>query len=183
MSNSSLTTENLRKSVYCSLFTALIIIGAYISIPIPISPVPIVLADFFVMLAGLFLGTKHGLISVILYLSLGVIGLPVFSNAGGGIAFIFGPTGGFLLGYLPLVAIIGLSTLSPKFSVVKYLALLLVGNIFLYLAGILWLNIMGNLNWSTSVAIGLVPFLPGTIVKIVVVLAIGRAFLNKDVEI
>lgn len=64
--------------VYCALFTALIIIGGYISIPIPVGPVPIVLADFFVMITGLFLGLKYGLISTALYLALGALGMPVF---------------------------------------------------------------------------------------------------------
>ena len=77
MLSNNKTTLSLRMSVYCALFTALII-GSYISMPIPIGPIPIVLAGFFVMLAGLFIGGKHGLLSVGLYLSLGALGIPIF---------------------------------------------------------------------------------------------------------
>jgi len=104
-------------TVYCALFTALIIIGGYISIPIPVGPVPIVLADFFVMVTGLFLGFKYGLISTALYLALGALGLPVFAGGSAGLAVLVGPTGGFLFGYLLVVASIGFITGKRKPSI------------------------------------------------------------------
>ena len=171
--------QNLRMTVYCALFTALIIIGAYISIPIPIGPVPITLADFFVMLTGFFLGAKYGFLTVVLYLALGTIGLPVFSNGGSGFAFLFGPTGGFLFGYLFLVVGIGLFIDNLKSSFIIDLLALLVGNVLLYAVGITWLRVTLDMTWSAAVLAGLIPFIPGTIVKIIVALAIGRMFVPR----
>jgi len=160
-------------SVYCALFTALIIIGSYISIPIPISPVPIVLADFFVMLTGLFLGWKYGLLSVGLYIALGVLGLPVFAGGTSGLAMLFGPTGGFLFGYLLLVATIGFLTHIPRSMFILDLIAVLLGNVFMYVVGVTWLKITLEMNWLAAIAAGFVPFLPGTIVKIIVVLFVS----------
>lgn len=176
------TTPNVRMTVYCALFTALIIIGAYISIPIPGSPVPVVLADFFVMLAGLFIGGKYGLLSVGLYLGVGVIGFPVFSNGGSGFAFLLGPTGGFLVGYLLLVAAIGFITHKKTDSLTLNLLALIIGNIFLYTLGITWLLVSTRLSLPVAIASGLLPFLPGTIIKIIVVLTLGKVFGSRIKE-
>lgn len=176
MSSFQNSSPDLRKTVYCALFTALIIIGAYISIPLPVGPVPVVLADFFVMLAGLFMGAKSGFLIVLLYLFLGAIGMPVFSSGGAGLAFLMGPTGGFLLGYFPLVVIIGITT-PPQGSFIRTLVGVVIGNIFLYTFGIIWLRNSLNMSWAISVTAGLVPFLPGTVIKIIVVLGIYRSFV------
>jgi len=172
-----ISTSNLRKTVHCALFTALIIIGAYISIPIPVGPVPIALADFFVMLTGLFMGAKYGMLIVILYLALGILGMPVFSSGGAGLAFILGPTGGFLMGYLPLVTVIGFSTPKQSYSLIRTLIGIVIGNIFLYALGIIWLRMSLDLSWGLSIASGLTPFLPGTIIKIIVALGISRTLV------
>lgn len=182
MQHSQSESLNLWVTVYCSLFTALIIIGAYISIPLPIGPVPIVLADFFVMLTGLFLGWKYGLLTVTVYLGLGALGLPVFSGGGSGLVMLFGPTGGFLIGYLLLVVIIGLVTSAAKTSWFLNLIAVLLGNVALYSVGIIWLKITLEMNWATAVGVGLIPFLPGTVIKILVVLAISRRIEPKFKE-
>ena len=173
------STPNIRMMVYCSLFTALIIIGTYMAIPIPISPVPIVLADFFVMLAGLFIGWKYGLISVLLYWGLGLLGLPVFSGASSGFAAFVGPTGGFLIGYLLLVVMIGVIVDKGKPTWMTHLVALLLGNILLYTSGIVWLKISLDMNWVAAITAGLVPFIPGTIIKIVAVLVIGKTLVLR----
>ena len=144
------------------------------SIPIPVGPVPIVLADFFVMLTGLFMGWKYGVLSVGLYLGLGVLGLPVFSGGSSGFAAIWGPTGGFLIGYLLLAATIGFITSKGKSWFITDLIGILLGNAFLYALGITWLKIRLEMSWPAAVTTGLVPFIPGTIIKIVVALAISR---------
>ena len=90
------TSKNLKRMIFTSLLTALMIIGAYIRIPL--GPVPIVLTNMFVVLAGLLLGPFWGIAGAGLYLLLGLIGLPVFSG-GGGPAYFAGPTGGYLIGY------------------------------------------------------------------------------------
>lgn len=93
--------DNLSYSVYAALFAGLITAGAYISLPLPFSPVPVALQSLFVLVAGILLPPRWALASVGLYLVLGAIGLPVFSAARGGLAHFAGPTGGYLLGFLP----------------------------------------------------------------------------------
>lgn len=89
----NLKTKDL---VLCALFVALIAIGAFIKIPIPV--VPFTLQFLFTMLAGLLLGPELGFISVITYIIIGLIGLPIFSE-GGGIAYIFKPSFGYIIGF------------------------------------------------------------------------------------
>ena len=98
--------EQLRMTVYASLLAALTAAGAYLAIPI--GPVPIVLQNLFVFLSGLLLGPRWGVASVGVYLLAGVLGLPVFAGGVGGIGRFAGPTGGYLLGFLPAVYVIGL---------------------------------------------------------------------------
>lgn len=81
----------------CSLFTALIAVGAFLKIPIPL--VPITLQGLFTILAALLLGAKWGTLSVLLYIVIGLLGVPIFTQ-GGGISYIFIPTFGYLLGYI-----------------------------------------------------------------------------------
>jgi biotin transport system substrate-specific component len=173
------STLDLRMTVYCALFTALIIIGAYISVPIPLGPIPIVLTDLFIMLAGLFLGYKYSLISVGLYLGLGLIGLPVFAGGNAGLAVLFGPTGGFLVGYLLLAASAGWIAGKTKPSAVTYVMALAVGNMLMYAVGIPWLKMVTGFTWLTALAAGLTPFIPGAAVKIIVAVALASALLPR----
>ena len=170
---------NLRMTVYVALFTALIIIGGYISIPLPIGPVPIVLADFFTMVTGVFLGYRWGLTSVALYLCLGILGLPVFAGGKAGLAVLFGPTGGFLFGYLFLVAVVGFIVHKGKPSLFKTAMALVAGNLLLYGVGVTWLKTVLKIGWPAAVAAGLIPFIPGIIIKIVVASALARTLLPR----
>ncbi|MCL2719091.1 MAG: biotin transporter BioY [Lachnospiraceae bacterium] len=172
-------TLNIRMTVYCALFTALIIVGGYISIPIPIGPVPIVLADFFVMLAGLFLGFKYAFISISLYLALGLIGLPVFAGGTSGLAVIFGPTGGFIIGYILMGVCIGFITTKMKVTIISLMIALIAGNILLYLAGVPWLKFNMKLSWPAAITIGFIPFTAGIVIKIAAAVALGYAFLPQ----
>lgn len=179
MTKNTVPSLNLHMTVYCALFTALIIIGGYISIPIPIGPIPIALADFFVMVAGLFLGLKYGLISTALYLALGFLGMPVFAGGKAGLAVLAGPTGGFLFGYLFVAASVGFLARIGKPSIAKNLIALTVGNLLLYSVGVPWLKLQTGIPWAAALTAGLTPFIPGIMVKIVVASALGRALLPR----
>ena len=100
-----LSTKEL---VTAAVFTAVTVVLAQISIPMP-SNVPITLQTFAIALCGYALGAKLGSISVITYLLLGAIGAPVFSNCRGGIGMLFGYTGGFLFGFIPMALLCGLA--------------------------------------------------------------------------
>jgi biotin transport system substrate-specific component len=99
------SAASLRMTVYASLMAALVAAGAYLAIPI--GPVPIVLQNLFVFLSGLLLGPRWGAASIGVYLLAGSLGLPVFAGGVGGIGRFVGPTGGYLLGFLPAVYVIG----------------------------------------------------------------------------
>ena len=92
-----------RDIAHIALFTALMAVCAWIMIPFA---VPFTMQTFAVMLAAAVLGTKHALVSLVLYLTLGIIGIPVFSGFAGGFGVFAGPTGGYLIGFLPMVPVI-----------------------------------------------------------------------------
>lgn len=165
-------SSQLQMTVYSSLMAALIAVGAFIAVPV--GPVPIVLQNLFVMLAALLLGSKWGLASVGLYLLAGICGLPVFSGGGAGLGHFFGPTGGYLIGYIPAVFVIGL--VSEKTGSMLFRVVALVGGAALvYLFGVSWLKVATGMTLAKTMAVGMFPFLVGDAIKIVAALFIARA--------
>ncbi len=162
--------------VLACLFSALIIVGAYIAIPLPGIPVPIVLQNLFVMLAALILGPVWGTISVLLYLFLGIIGLPVFSGGTGGLARLWGPTGGFLVGYIPSTLCMGLiSRIGSRLSWWKAALAIVAGSVLLYACGIPVLKFAIHKSWLQTFAIGALPFLPGDAIKALIAVPIAMS--------
>jgi biotin transport system substrate-specific component len=159
--------------VFASLLAALMTAGAYISIPL--GPVPIVLQNMFVFLAGLLLGSRWGLASVGVYLLAGACGLPVFAGGMGGIGRIVGPTGGYLIGYLPAVFIIGYISAKGAVRMGYDIIAMIGGTIVLYACGVTWLKILTGMSWSKTLAVGMYPFLVGDALKIAAAAAIARA--------
>lgn len=93
--------------VYCGVFATITAILSQVSIPMP-AGVPLTLQTFAISLAGIILGSKRGFVSILVYVLIGTIGLPVFSGFSGGIGTIVGPTGGFILSFPIMSFIIGL---------------------------------------------------------------------------
>lgn len=165
-------TDPLRMMVYAALFAALTAAGAYLFIPI--GPVPIVLQNMFVFLCGLLLGSRWGLTSVGVYLFAGACGLPVFAGGLGGIGRILGPTGGYLVGYMPAVYLIGkISERTDQRAIYDVIAMI-CGSFILYACGITWLKILTGMTWAKTLAIGMYPFLIGDALKIAAVVAIAK---------
>jgi biotin transport system substrate-specific component len=167
------SSSQLRMMVFASLLAALMTAGAYISIPL--GPVPIVLQNMFVFLAGLLLGSRWGLASVGVYLLAGACGLPVFAGGMGGIGRIVGPTGGYLIGYLPAVFIIGYISAKGAARMGYDIIAMIGGTIVLYACGVTWLKILTGMSWSKTLAVGMYPFLVGDALKIAAAAAIARA--------
>lgn len=144
-----------------------------LSIAIPISPVPISLTNFAIYLSLYVLGQKRGTVSFLVYLLLGFIGLPVFSKGQGGAGILFGPTGGYLIGFV-FMALIGGWFIEhfPKKYVVQFVGLVL-GTMVCYAFGTVWLAYVGKLSLAKATAAGVLPFLPGDLVKIVLSILIG----------
>jgi biotin transport system substrate-specific component len=159
--------SDIRKMALSSLFAALISVGAFIRIPVPISPVPVTLQVLFIFLAGAMLGARWGLMSVMLYLLLGIVGLPVFSGGSSGIGVLLGPTGGYLIGFAAAAFIIG--AFSEKLgtsSVLKNAVFMFAGLLIIYLFGATYLMYVAQISIDSAVLLGVIPYLPGDLLKL-----------------
>jgi biotin transport system substrate-specific component len=171
VNNETNVSEQLRLTVHASLLAALIAAGAFISVPI--GPVPIVLQNMFVLLAGLLLGSRWGLAAVGIYLLAGAFGLPVFAGGIGGIGRFAGPTGGYLIGYLPAVFIVGLLSTYGK-TALDIIGMIL-GTFIIYSVGVIWLQWITGMALSNALAVGIYPFLIGDALKIAAAVTIAKA--------
>ncbi len=160
-------------TVFASLLAALMAAGAFLAIPI--GPVPIVLQNMFVLLAGLLLGSRWGLASVAVYLLTGACGLPVFAGGLAGIARIVGPTGGYLMGYLPAVFITGYISEKAEKRMGYDILAMICGTIVLYACGLTWLKILTGMTWTKTLTVGMYPFLIGDAIKIAAAGVIAKA--------
>ena len=146
-----------------SLFIA---VCARFSVPLPFTPVPLTLANFAVLGVGLVLGARAGAAACILYLCYGAAGLPVFSPAGpGGLAQLFGPTGGYLLAYPAVAYIAGLiAGRSRRFA--RLVLSATAAELLLFAAGISWLMVGFGVPIIQAAAFGLYPFVFGEVIKV-----------------
>jgi biotin transport system substrate-specific component len=175
------STVSLRMTVYASLMAALTAAGAYLAIPI--GPVPIVLQNLFIFLSGLLLGPGWGTARVGVYLLAGILGLPVFAGGVGGIGRFAGPTGGYLLGFLPAVLVIGFISNVPKTNVIRDLLAMICGSLIIYACGLSWLKILTGMTLGKALAVGMFPFLPGDALKMAAAVPIAKALrpiINRD---
>lgn len=159
------SAKNLAYPVLSCLFAALMAVGAFIAIPLPMSPVPIVLQTMFMFLAALVLGPWWASLSTLLYLLLGLIGLPVFSGGTGGPASFLGPTGGYLAGYIPCSIIVGLIGEKARDKRLVLFFACLAGMVPVYGLGLLRLKAVLGSGWERTLAAGLLPFIPGDLAK------------------
>lgn len=142
----------VRNMTETALFSALIAIGAFIRIPL--GPVPVTMQTFFVLLSGYTLGASKGAVSVLIYILLGLFGLPVFAE-GGGISYLLKPTFGFLIGFIPCAALTGF--FSEKFRPLnkKLLAFSgIIGIIIVYLTGSAYCIAVSRYVLGLSVSFG-----------------------------
>ncbi len=155
------------------VMTAVTCILAPLVIPLPISPVPISFTNLAVYISLYVLGMKAGTISYLVYLLIGLVGVPVFSGFTGGPAKMAGPTGGYLVGFLFMALIAGYFI--DRFSrnyVLQVLGMIL-GTAVCYLFGTVWLCIQMKLSFPAGLMAGVVPYLPGDAAKIVLAALVG----------
>lgn len=158
----SLTT-NIVIAFTGSILLALL---ARLSIPVPFSPVPITGQTFGILFLGAVLGSRIGTLSVVLYLAEGIIGLPVFAGGSMGFLYLFGPTGGYLIGFIPAVYVVGyLSEEGWTNKFTTTFMTMIIGTAIIFVFGISWLTVTGG--FETALSIGLYPYLPGATVKII----------------
>ncbi|MBR5111301.1 MAG: biotin transporter BioY [Clostridia bacterium] len=153
-----------RDLVYCALFSALIAVFAQIQVPLP-GLVPISLATFGIMIAGLLLGWKYGLLAAAVYVLLGAGGVPVFAGFKGGLAALTGPTGGYIIGYMPYAALAGLPVKKCQDAFWGRCGLLALGTLVCYTLGTAWFMVATGRTLGESMGLCVLPFLPGDAVK------------------
>lgn len=156
-----------------SLFVAFC---ARITVPLPFTPVPLTLQNFGVLLVGLTLGSRRGFAALMLYLIEGASGMPVFNPAGlGGVAQLFGPTGGFLLAYPFVAGLAGWIMERGRKTFARAAFASIAAEVLLFIAGLSWLAVLTH-SFEQAVRFGLYWFVFAEIVKIMAASAIASGW-------
>lgn len=159
----------------------LLILCAHVAIPLPFTPVPVTGQTFGVLLVAVLLGSRRGMLTCVLYLLEGMAGLPVFQPLGApGPLRLAGPTAGYLLAYPPAAFVTGwlveriTAHRFSRFVTVQLTGALISGEAIIFAAGCAWLALGMRLGWNSAIYAGALPFIPGEIIKIALILAVVR---------
>ena len=176
----TMTTENTKTqtlrttNTYAMVVTALMAAVTCILAPlsIPIGPVPISLTNLAIYLSLYLLDWKKGTLSYLIYLLLGFVGLPVFSGFTGGLTKLAGPTGGYIIGFIPMAIIAGI--IIDKFNNrgIQLLGMI-VGTVICYVFGTVWFCFQAGYTVSAALAVCVIPFIPADLCKMVIAMIIG----------
>lgn len=169
-------SNKLYKMTTIALFAAIIGILAQIIIPLPL--IPITGQTLAIGLAATILGPKYGSYTTSLYILLGAVGVPVFSGMTAGFGVIFGPTGGFIMGFIPAVLCIGLYIEKIRLTMLHAIFANLLGMLVTLSFGTVWLKLSAQLTWTEAVFSGFIPFILVGIIK--AVLAGWAGFLVRN---
>ena len=163
----------LRDLAYIALGTALMCVLSPISIPIGI--IPISLATLVVYLIGCLLSPLKATLSVVLYIIIGLCGLPVFSKYQAGFTVLAGPTGGFILGYVLGVLLQSLFVTKFKEKKAAYIIGIIFSTIIIYAFGLIWFMIVtnGKYTFQQAMASCVYPFIPGDLIKLVIAVSVS----------
>ena len=176
--NTKMKTLSVTNMAMISLMAAVICILGPLSIPIPMSPVPISFTNLAILFAVCILGWKSGTISYLIYLAAGLIGLPVFSGFSSGFGKLLGPTGGYLVGMILTAIIAGLSFERLKNPVLLYCGLVF-GIAVSYIFGTCWLCIVAHLTLMQGLLAGVIPYIPGDLIKILIAVILGPIIKSR----
>jgi biotin transport system substrate-specific component len=162
----------LRHVALIAIGALLIFLSAQVAIPVPGSPVPITGQTFGVLLVGGALGFRRGVMSIGLYVLVGLVGVPFFAEHKGGVSVILGATGGYLVGFLVAGSVVGrLAELGWDRRILGALGAMAIGNVVIYLVGVPWLMVVAHFDLPTAIAKGLTPFLLGDAIKLILAAA------------
>ncbi|MDS0527236.1 biotin transporter BioY [Clostridium sp. SHJSY1] len=164
---------DLRKQIICAIFAGVMAILAQIAVPLPFTTVPITMVTFAVTLVAVVLGGRLGAISVLVYILLGAIGIPVFAGFKGGFQTLIGATGGYLISFPIVAAIIGYFSYRYK----KNYLIISLASIFAftvcYFIGTVQLMFVANLGIKAALMAGVIPFVIFDIIKVILAVFIG----------
>lgn len=164
---------NTKKIALVGLTTAVICVLGPVSFPLPISPVPVSLGVLGILLAVYLLGMKWGTVSCLIYLLIGLVGVPVFTGFSGGVGKVLGPTGGYLIGYIFLSLITGFFVGRWPARWPLHLVGMILGAVVMYLFGTLWLGYLMKCSFPEALWMGVIPYIPADLVKMAVTLSLG----------
>lgn len=163
--------EQLKMLIVTALFAAIIGIMAQITIPLPL--VPITGQTLAIGLAATILGKRYGVLSVLVYIMLGIAGLPVFSEMSSGIGVVFGPTGGYIIGFIPAAFLIGWLLERFGFTVKNAVIANIIAMIITLSFGAVWLKFVAELSWTAALTGGVTPFILVGIIKAILAATTG----------
>ncbi len=182
-------TSNANKLVMAFFMACLTGLMAQIVIPLPWTPVPITAQTFAVLFAGIVLGRYWGGLSMLIYIAIGLIGVPWFAGMTGGVEILFGASGGFLVGFVLAALVVG--SLSDRYVKVRnfmpmFTLLVFANFILIYVPGVIGLAVFMYIAngtvpgvW-TLLAMGVLPFVIGDLIKIGGAAALAKAVTPKD---
>lgn len=153
-----------------AVMTAVMCVVAPMSIPI--GPVPISFTILAIFLALYLLGWKMGTLSFILYLFIGMMGLPVFSGFSGGLGKLMGPTGGYIIGFIPMALLAGFVIEKVNNRAIHFVAMVL-GTAICYAFGTAWFCVVTETGIAAALGTCVIPFIPADIIKIVIAMVLG----------
>ena len=178
-------TVLLQRGLAIVLGAATVTVAAQAAVPLPGTPVPMTLQPLAVLVVGGLLGARLGAAALVLYLTLGALGLPVFTPGGlPGAARLMGPTGGYLLSYPVAAAVVGwlVASVRPTAPALRLLLAAAAGMVVIHLGGSAQLAILTG-NAGAATRYGLIPFLTGDLLKIgiaaLLILALGPAVRRR----
>lgn len=159
------TNKIITRIIGVAVFVILTALGAFVRIPLAFTPVPITLQTLFVLLSGAFLGAGGGALTQIIYLTLGVAGLPIFTISGSGLLYLAGPTSGYLVGFILASFFIGRCLKYSRNTFLSNLGLFFTADLLILACGLIWLKVISGYNFSRLLFIAVLPFIPGDLGK------------------
>ena len=170
------SSKPVMRVIMVALFAALTALGAYVAVPVPGTMVPVSLQTLFVTLAGALLGPALGAASQVTYLVIGALGAPVFAGGMGGAAHLIGPTGGYLLAFPVAAWLVG--AIAGRTGDARLMVALIAANLLILAGGAAQLTLLTG-DAARAFALGVTPFLIGSVIKTLVAFAAARRIRNR----
>ncbi len=162
-------------------FACLTGLGAFVRVYTPLSPVPFTAQVLVVLLSGAVLGAAYGAISQLMYVAIGAMGVPWFAGGNGGLGYVMGATGGYLVGFILAALVIGY--LTERYELARtirgMLPLMMLGVAIIYALGATWLAVAMGLGAWQAVTLGILPFILLDVVKALLAAGVGRLVTTR----
>ena len=173
-----------KSQIYPLVMTAVMaaVISAVAPFALPIGPIPITLGTLVMYLAGYVLGGKRAGAAVLVYVLLGAVGVPVFNGFTGGLGVVAGPTGGYIIGFIPLALLSGLMVERfPNSRVIQFGGMIFASAV-LYALGTAWFCVQAGKSLAAALSVCVFPFIPGDLGKMVVAMLLGPVLRERLIQ-